>query len=101
MASNLIFVTSNLDNRGDGTSSGTQNLVQISLYSSVLRSKEVSCFTNLELFEQDYKHPTVLFQNDNSNFFNEIFEENSVARDFNFSGEKYYIKIYRSSDNQK
>ena len=35
MASNLIFVMSNLDNRGDGTSSGTQNLVQISLYSSV------------------------------------------------------------------
>ena len=45
MASNVIFVMSNLDNRGDGTSSGTQNLVQISLYSSVIRSKEVNNFT--------------------------------------------------------
>ena len=45
MAPNLIFVMSNLDNRGDGTSSGTQNLVQISLYSSVIRSKEVKKFT--------------------------------------------------------
>ena len=45
MASNLIFIMSNLDNRGDGTSSGTQNLVQISLYSSVIRSKEVNKVT--------------------------------------------------------
>ena len=45
MASNLIFVMPNLDSRGDGTSSGTQNLVQISLYSSVIRSKVVSKFT--------------------------------------------------------
>ena len=72
MASNLIFVMSNLDNKGDGSSSGTQNLVQISLYSSVIRSKEVSGFTTLELFELDYKHPTIFFQNDNSKFFNEI-----------------------------
>ena len=45
MASNLIFVMSNLDNRGDGTSSGTQNLLQTSLYSSVIRSKEANKFT--------------------------------------------------------
>ena len=45
MASNLIFVMSNLDSRGDGTSSATQDLVQISLYSSVIRSKEVTKFT--------------------------------------------------------
>ena len=45
MASNLLFVMSNLDNRGDGTSSSTQNLVQVSLYSSVIRSKEVNKFT--------------------------------------------------------
>ena len=45
MASNLIFVMSNLDNRGDGTSSGTQYWVQISLYSSVIRSKKVNKFT--------------------------------------------------------
>ena len=72
MASNLIFVMSNSDYRGDGTSSGTQKLVQISLYSSVIRSKEVSSLTTLELFELDYKHPTFLFQNDNSKIFNEI-----------------------------
>ena len=59
MASNLIFVMSNLDNRGDGTGPGTQKLVQISLYSNIIRSKEVSSFTNLELFELDYKHPTI------------------------------------------
>ena len=63
---------SNVDNRGDGTSSGTQNLIQISLYSSVIRSKEVNRFTTLELFKLDYKHPTFFFQNDNSKFFNEI-----------------------------
>ena len=45
MASNLIFVMSNLDNRGDGTSPGTQNLVQIPLYSNIIRSREVSRFT--------------------------------------------------------
>ena len=45
MVSNLIFVMSNLENWGDGTSSGTQNLVQISLYSSIIRSKEVNKFT--------------------------------------------------------
>ena len=45
MASNLMFVLSNLDNRGDGTSPGTQNLVQISLYFKTIRSKEVSRFT--------------------------------------------------------
>ena len=45
MSSDLIFVMSNLDNRGDGTSSSTQNLVQVSLYSSVIRSKEVNKFT--------------------------------------------------------
>ena len=70
MASNLVFVMSNLNNRGDGTSSSTQNLVQISPYSSVIRSKEINCFTTLELFELDYICPTVLIQNDNSNFFN-------------------------------
>ena len=72
MASNLIFVMSNLDNRGDGTSSATQNLVQISLYSSVIRSKEDSSFTTLEPFELDYKQPKILSQNDNSKFFNEF-----------------------------
>ena len=41
MASNLIFVMSNLDNKGDGTSSGIQNLVQISLYSSVTRERKL------------------------------------------------------------
>ena len=45
MASNLILVMSNLDNRGNGTSSGTQNLVEIPLYSSVIRSKKVNNFT--------------------------------------------------------
>ena len=35
----------NLDNKGDGTSSGTQNLVQISLHSSVIRIKEVNKYT--------------------------------------------------------
>ena len=45
MASNLIFVMSNLDSRRDSTSSGTQNLVRISIYSSVIRSKEVNKFT--------------------------------------------------------
>ena len=60
MASNLIFVTSNLDNRGDGTSSGTQHLVQISLYSSVIRSKEVnkiticSCLNKITNIQQYY-----------------------------------------------
>ena len=68
MVSNLIFVMSNLNNWGDGTSSGTQNLVQISLYSSIIRSKEVNCLKTLELFELDYNHPTILFQNDNSIF---------------------------------
>ena len=63
---------SNLENWGESTSSGAQNLVQISLYSTVIRSKEVNCFTTLELFELDYKHPTILFQNDNSKFFNWI-----------------------------
>ena len=41
-------------------------LVQVSLYSNVIQSKEVSNFTTLELFELDYKYPTILFQNDNS-----------------------------------
>ena len=45
MASNLIFVMSNLDNRGDGTSPGTQSLVRISLYSNNIRNKEVNKFT--------------------------------------------------------
>ena len=45
MASNLTFVMSNLDNRGDGTSPGKQNLVQISLCSNIIRSKEVNKFT--------------------------------------------------------
>ena len=45
-------------------------LVQISLYSNVIRSKEVSNFTNLELLELNYKHPTILFQIDNSKYFN-------------------------------
>ena len=86
-----MFVMSNLENWGDSTSSGTQNLVQISLYSSVIRSKEVNCFTTLELFELDYKHPTILFQNDNSKFFNWILRkiENIVARDLNFAIIKY------------
>ena len=26
----------------------------------------------MELFELDYEHPTFLFQNDNSNFFNSV-----------------------------
>ena len=69
---------SKLDNRGDGTSSGTQNLVQISLYSSVIRSKEVNSFTTLELFELDHKQPTILFQDDNSKFFNEILRKISL-----------------------
>ena len=87
MVSNLIFVMSNLDNWGDGTSSGTQNVVQISLFSSIIRSKEVNCFTTLELFELDYNQPTILFQNDDSNFFNWILRkiENFVARALNFA----------------
>ena len=87
MASNLIFVMSNLENWGDSTSSGTQNLVQISLCSRVIRSKEVNCCTTLELFELDYKHPTIFFQNDNSKFFNWILRkiENIVARALNFA----------------
>ena len=91
MVSNLIFVMSNLDNWGNSTSSGTQNLVQISLYSSVIRSKEVNCFTTLELFELDCNHPTILFQNDNSKFFNWILRktENIVARALNFAIIKY------------
>ena len=82
---------SNMENWGDSTSSGTQNLVQISLYSSVIRSKEVNCFTTLELFELDYKHPTILFQNDNSKFFNWILTkmENIVERALNFAIIKY------------
>ena len=60
---------SNLDNRGDGTGLGTKNLVQISLYSNVIRSREVSSFTTMELFELEFKHPAILFQNDNSKFF--------------------------------
>ena len=85
MASNLIFVMSNLDNRGDGTGLGTQNLVQISLLSNIIRCKEISSFTTLELFELDYKHPTILFQNDNFNFLNKILRKikNIVARAVN------------------
>ena len=45
MASNLMFVMSNLDNRGDGTSPGTPNWIQISLYSNIIRSEEVNKFT--------------------------------------------------------
>ena len=91
MVSNLIFVMSNLDNWGNSTSSGTQSLVQISLYSTVIRSKEVNRFTTLELFELDYKHPTILFQNDNSKFFNDILRkiENIVARALSFAIIKY------------
>ena len=37
-----------------------------------MQSKEVSNVTTLELFELDYEHPTFLFQNDNSKFFNYI-----------------------------
>ena len=82
MASNLIFVMSNLDNRGDGTGLGKKNLVQISLYSNIIRSKQVSSLITLELFELDYKHPTILFQNDNSKFFSDILRkiQNIVAR---------------------
>ena len=72
MASNLIFEMSNLDNRGDGTGLGTKNLVKISLYSNIIRSKEISSFTTLELFELDYKLPTILFENDTSKFFSDI-----------------------------
>ena len=90
MVSSLIYVRSNLDNWGDSNSSGTQNLVQIPQYSSVIRSKEVNCFTTLELFELDYKHPTILFQNDNSKLFNWILRkrENNVARALNFAMKK-------------
>ena len=35
-----------------------------------MQSEEVTNFIALELFELDYKHPTILFQNDNSKFFN-------------------------------
>ena len=57
-------------------------MVQISLYSNIIRSKEVSSFTNLELFELDYRHPTILFQNDNSKLFDDILRkmENIVTR---------------------
>ena len=82
MASNLIIAMSTLDNRGDGTGPGTQILVRLSLYTNIIQSKEVSSFTTLELFELDYKHPTILFQSDNSEFFNDILRkiENNVAR---------------------
>ena len=72
IASNLVLVMSNLDNRGDSTGLGTNNLVQISLYSNVIRSREISSFTTLELFELFYKHPQISFQNDNSTIFNYI-----------------------------
>ena len=61
MASNLIFVMSNLDNRMDGTSPGTQNWVQISFYSSFIRSKEInkiticSCFNKITNTQQYYQ----------------------------------------------
>ena len=49
---------------------GTKDLVQISLYSNIIQGKEVSNFATLELFEPDYKHPTILSQNDNAKLFN-------------------------------
>ena len=36
---------------------------------------EFSSFSDFELFELDYKHPTILFQNDNSKFFSDIFRK--------------------------
>ena len=60
MASDLKFVMSKLDNRRVGTSSGTQKMVQISLYSSVIPSKEVkklticSCLNKVTNTQQNY-----------------------------------------------
>ena len=82
MASNLMFVKSNLDNRGEGTGPGTPNWVQVSLYSNIIRSEEDSNFTILELFELDYKHATILIQTDNFENFNDNLTklENIVSR---------------------
>ena len=68
-------------------------MVQISLQFKTIQSMEVSSFTILELFELDYKHPTILFQNDTSNFFNYNLRklENFVARAFNWRGSNTLI----------
>ena len=66
---------SNLDNRGDGTSPGTQNLVQISLYSNINRSKEVSRFTIRSCLNKIPTLNSIISEKDNSKTFNYFLNE--------------------------
>ena len=84
MVSNLILVMSNLENWGTALAQAHRIWFKFHSIPALLEVRKLTAFTTLELFELHYKQPTILFQNDNSKFFNWILRkiEKIVARDY-------------------